>query len=511
MAINSETHNKESSARLRELISHKRERGELKSAVSLAKIGRRVVLQADRPLEKDEASRKAFELYLEFEPNDKDVQKALDELLKSTPKKSFNRHDLKANRSGEFSLNARERYGLVLVFCLLATGVAARFSDSSSDNSSLQQTTRNIEIDQTHSQESSIASSTISTTIVALPTPAPSIVQPVIATPAIVAAPIVSPPIIIRAVGDVVLGTNYPNEKLPDEEQQKRIIELSQSLVQADVAFGNLEGVLCDGGKPKKESKTGYYSFRMPASYAMILKDMGFNVVSVANNHSLDFGSDGLNSTIKALEAQSIKVSGASSTSAIVEVRKTKIAFLSYSYLSTFTRMDNEKQIAIDITNAKQQADLVFVSVHAGGEGESAAGTPETEEYFMNEYRGNVRKFAEFVIDAGASGVFGHGPHVIRPFEIYKQKPIFYSLGNFIGFRTLSTKGKLVQSIIAEVRFNADGTFLGAGIIPLKMDYVGIPSADYTFKTLTNLDGLLNENLDKQLPLLVLKMSNPAI
>lgn len=115
-------------------------------------------------------------------------------------------------------------------------------------------------------------------------------------------------PIIIRAVGDVVLGTDYPNAKLPDADQQKRIVELSQTLVHADVAFGNLEGVLADEGEPRKDSgKSGYYSFRMPTAYASLLKDMGFNVLSIANNHSLDFGREGLQSTVKALEAHAIK------------------------------------------------------------------------------------------------------------------------------------------------------------------------------------------------------------
>ena len=57
-------------------------------------------------------------------------------------------------------------------------------------------------------------------------------------------------------------------------------------------------------------------------------------------------------------------------------------------------------------------------------------------------------------IDAGASAVFGHGPHVVRPFELYRGKPVFYSLGNFVGYRSLSTQGKLAHSIVAEVRFS---------------------------------------------------------
>ena len=489
MAINSEASNKESSVRLRELISHKRQQGQLKSALALAKIGRRVVLQSEHTLGRDEASRKAFELYLEFEPNDQDVKQALDELLKSPLQKPVSQNLNKPNR---FFVQGLYAFAFFLSFSI--AGGFIYFSMKS--NAGVSQAESKVKVSeitiQSQQAQSSIQSLAVSSASSSL---------------AIGANPV---PIIVRAVGDIVLGTDFPKTTLPNAEQQKRIIELSQSLVRADVAFGNLEGVLADEGKPRKEmGKSGYYSFRMPRSYASILKDMGFNVLSIANNHSLDFGREGLQSTITALDAHSIKISGTpQSGAAVIDVRGTKIAFLSYSYLTHFTPMDNEKQIALDIANAKQQANLVFVSVHAGGEGEAAGGTPDAEEYFMNEYRGNIRKFSEFVIDAGASGVFGHGPHVIRPFEIYKQKPIFYSLGNFIGFRTLSTKGKLVQSIIAEVRFNPDGIFLGAGIIPLKMDNVGIPNIDYSVQTLNNLDDLLNEDLDKEPPLLLLKTNS---
>lgn len=490
MSTPSEAANKHSSVRLRELISHKRQQGQLQSALTLAKIGRRLVLQSEQALGKDEVSRKAFELYLEIEPKDHDVKTALAELLKTPQQKPVAQNAVKQK-----PFFTKGLYAVASVFCLTMLSGLTYFSMSSNAGDSLSpshtQTPKAvIQSQQVHSSIQSVnASSAISSA-----NSSQAIAQD-------------ATPIIIRAVGDVVLGTDYPNTKLPDADQQQRIVELSQTLVHADVAFGNLEGVLADEGEPRKDNgKSGYYSFRMPTAYASLLKDMGFNVLSIANNHSLDFGREGLQSTVKALEAHAIKISGTSqSSSAVIDVRGTKIIFLSYSYLTHFTPMDNEKQIALDIANAKQQASLVFISVHAGSEGESAGGSPEAEEYFMNEYRGNIRKFSEFVIDAGASGVFGHGPHVIRPFEIYKQKPIFYSLGNFIGFRTLSTKGKLVQSIIAEVRFNADGTFLSAGIIPLKMDNLGIPNVDYSVQTLNNLDDLLNEDLNKQPPLLLLK------
>lgn len=153
---------------------------------------------------------------------------------------------------------------------------------------------------------------------------------------------------------------------------------------------------------------------------------------------------------------------------------------------------------------------MVVVTVHGGKEGVAAAGAPSGDEYYMNEYRGDILKFSHLAIDAGASAVFGHGPHVVRPYEIYKDKPIFFSLGNFVGYRSLSTRGKLAHSIIAEVRFSPQGKLLGAGVIPLKLDRSGIPQADYSITNLDMLDGLLDEQLEKR-PVLQLAARAPAV
>jgi hypothetical protein len=93
----------------------------------------------------------------------------------------------------------------------------------------------------------------------------------------------------------------------------------------------------------------------------------------------------------------------------------------------------------------------------------------------------------------------------VRPYEIYKGQPIFFSLGNFVGYRSLSTSGMLANSIIAEVRFSPTGKLLGAGVIPLRLDKSGIPAADYSAANLSALDGLLAEQLEKR-PVLELAM-----
>lgn len=314
-------------------------------------------------------------------------------------------------------------------------------------------------------------------------------------------------PIVIRAVGDVVLGSNYPKQRLPGAADKQRIAALHQELRRADIVLGNLEGVLSDQGKSRKNTALpNLFTFRMPEAYAATLREMGFDVMSLANNHSMDFGEGGLQSTVNALKAQGIQPVGVPGAAiATIKIRNTTVAFLNYSYLPAFARIDDEQRIAAEIKQARAAASLVVVSVHGGKEGTIAIGAPDGDEYFMHEYRGDMLKFAHFAIDSGASAVFGHGPHVVRPYEIYKDKPIFYSLGNFVGYRSLSTKGKLAHSIVAEVRFSPQGQLLGAGIIPLKLDKSGIPAVDYSAASLQTLDALLDEQLEKR-PVLPLAM-----
>jgi poly-gamma-glutamate capsule biosynthesis protein CapA/YwtB (metallophosphatase superfamily) len=87
------------------------------------------------------------------------------------------------------------------------------------------------------------------------------------------------------------------------------------------------------------------------------------------------------------------------------------------------------------------------------------------------------------MIDAGADLILGHGPHVTRALELYKGKLIAYSLGNFMGYRTLSTAGELGQSLILDVKMTPQGDFVSGKIIPIELDRQGIPSVDNDFRS----------------------------
>ncbi len=442
----------ESSVALRALVQSKRLHGKLTEALILARMGSQAAKVKSATTVRDGVSRLALQRYLELMPEDEEVRKKLLSLPYFPP--------------------PRRLHGatwLLLGLIGIAGVVGAAFLRMNGAE-----------------------------------TPTPSIIT---ATPPNAD----STPIVIRAVGDVVLGSDYPEHRLPNTSDKQRIAALHRELRKADIVVGNLEGVLSDAGKSRKDiSKSGFFTFRMPTTYATTLREMGFDVLSLANNHSMDFGESGLESTVNALRTHGIAPMGVPTAEmAIITVRKTKVAFLNYSYLSTFTRMDDAPRIQTQIQQARAQADWVVVTVHAGKEGESAIGMPKGDEYFMNEYRGDLTQFAHLAINAGANAVFGHGPHVVRPYEVYQGKPIFYSLGNFVGYRSLSTKGKLAHSIVAEVRFDAQGKLLGAGIIPLRLDQSGIPVVDYSADNLQHLSSLLLERIDNR-PVLDIGISNPV-
>ncbi len=475
----------ESSAALRELIHSKRQKGQLTEALILARMGAQALQSVRREgadALPDDVSRLALLRYLALIPEDAQARQQLELLgpaqLQPVP--------------GPQSPSAPSRLRHLWPLSLLA--LAGLVSAASVHFNGLPQLLAPEPVNapaQPVQPVRPVAS--------VAPAPAASILAPLLSTPSAPPAQD-SAPIVIRAVGDVVLGSDYPQRHLPSASDKQRMAALRLELRHADIVVGNLEGVLSDKGPARKDaSKAGLFTFRMPTSYAATLRDMGFDVLSLANNHSMDFGAQGLESTLGALRANGIAPMGVPGAQrATLKIRNTTVAFLNYSYLPAFALLSDGERIRADIGQARSAADLVVVTVHGGKEGADAAGTPQGDEYFMHEYRGDLRKFAHLSIDAGASAVFGHGPHLVRPYELYRDKPIFYSLGNFVGYRSLSTQGKLANSIVAEVRLSPDGKLLGAGIIPLRLDRSGIPAVDYSADNVQTLSGLLLDKLEQR-------------
>ncbi len=296
----------------------------------------------------------------------------------------------------------------------------------------------------------------------------------------------ITPPVTvsIKAVGDIIPGTNFPYNKLP---QKKELLfeSVKSQLKGADILFGNFESTMTDYPYSSKGGGGGMlFAFRTPPSYAKILKDVGFNILNIANNHSYDFNEQGFKDTIKNIDSNGMKAVGKRDQIVYKNVKGVNFAFIGFSNYGEVHNSLLELKAGEEIVKkAKQKADIVVISVHAGAEGTGALNVRNKNEFFSGENRGNMILFSRTMIDAGADLILGHGPHVTRAMELYKGKLIAYSLGNFMGYRTLSTAAELGQSLILDVKMNPQGDFVSGKIIPIALNGQGIPSLDDDFRS----------------------------
>ena len=259
--------------------------------------------------------------------------------------------------------------------------------------------------------------------------------------------------ITIILVGDIMLdrGVEYMMKEYNDWRWP--FLKIAADLRKADLLFGNLEGPISDKG-----TKVGsIYSFRADPKAIEGLTFAGFNVLSLANNHAFDYGREALEDTFLRLKGAEINYVGAgfdekeAYSPVIKDIKDTKIGFLAYTNLGPeiwkateensgiawISENDLEK-IKKDIENAKSQADILIVSLHAG------------EEYQKTPTPFQI-EFSKAAIDAGADLVVGHHPHVIQRDELYKNGYIFYSLGNFVfdqSFSDQTMRGQMVKVLI---------------------------------------------------------------
>jgi len=258
--------------------------------------------------------------------------------------------------------------------------------------------------------------------------PAPALTLPAAVTPPSTLPVAKATEFRIAAVGDIMLGGSAAPEM--QKYGYDYPFELTAPLLkQAQIVFGNLEGPLTADG----ESTTAkQYLFRSPPDkVAPALARAGFNIVSLANNHSLDYGAQGLDDTRAALDKVGIRSIGAGRNLAearapvYMQVDDARVAFLAYSL--TFpeefwatpdkpgTAFGHEHFVRADIAAARAQADIVIVSFHWGQEGKT-----DLRDYQIN--------LAHAAIDAGAAAVLGHHPHILQGVEHYKDGMILYSL-----------------------------------------------------------------------------------
>ena len=226
--------------------------------------------------------------------------------------------------------------------------------------------------------------------------------------------------ITIAAVGDIMMGSPFPNDtRMPPNDGADLLKAVTPVLSAADIAFGNLEGPMVDGGVSSKCPPTSKmcFAFRMPTRYGKYLKAAGFDVMSLANNHAGDFGDIGRTSTRKVLDEQGIKHAGSDRetfTTAYLEAKGKKIYVIGFADNKITPNVNDLAMARQLVAQAKKKADIVIVSFHGGAEGTNSQHVPARTEIFAGEARGNLPLFAHTVIDAGADLVLGHGPHVLR-------------------------------------------------------------------------------------------------
>jgi hypothetical protein len=291
----------------------------------------------------------------------------------------------------------------------------------------------------------------------------------------------------IAAVGDMMIGTDYPHNHLPDDDGVAFLADVAPVLSAADITFGNLEGVLMEGGEPAKKcsNMNACYLFRSPPRYAQHYRDAGFDVMSLANNHARDFGEEGRDSSAAALSEVGVLASGREGTWSAITHGDLSVAFINYAVTKNSNMLLDYETAFATIASLSEEFDIVVVTFHGGAEGVDATHVPFGDEEYYGEPRGDVVKFARGAVDVGADLVIGHGPHVVRAMERYNGRLIAYSLGNFATYYGISVAGIKGIAPILTATLDGDGKFIRGEIVSTIQLRPAGPSIDPRDRALT--------------------------
>lgn len=237
--------------------------------------------------------------------------------------------------------------------------------------------------------------------------------------------------IVLAAVGDIMLSRDVERRMIAKKDWKYPFLQTAGITSEADITFGNLETAILPG----KSVSVNSFLFRTDPKALEGLGVAGFDVLSLANNHTMNFGRTGLESTLQNLDGAGIGHIGAGLNEAdiyapvIKEVDGVKIGFLAYTYAkeqprgsdgsvygTAYAKIDTMKG---QVTELAKSVDVVVVSMHMGEEYQTSPNAAQ-------------KNFARAAVDAGADLVVGHHPHVVETFEKYGEGAIIYSLGNFV-------------------------------------------------------------------------------
>ncbi len=289
--------------------------------------------------------------------------------------------------------------------------------------------------------------------------------------------------ITVVAVGDIMPGSFTPIPFIPAPTDQEIPTGIRHIIGQADVVFGNLEGALVADGlvpskcRPEAREARRCFEFGSPPYLVSFLKDAGFTVLSLDNNHAEDYGLEGYVLT-QGLLAQTGITAVPKRTPVTLAIRDLRVAVVPFGFSGRSFHISDVLTAQTVVADAARTADIVIVSFHGGAEGEDATRVHNAAETYFEEDRGNVMQFAHAVVDAGADLVVGHGPHVPRAIELYRDRLIAYSLGNFWTYGNISIKGVKGIMPLLRVTLNRDGTFVSGRIVSMRQRLPGIPELD---------------------------------
>jgi hypothetical protein len=294
-------------------------------------------------------------------------------------------------------------------------------------------------------------------------------------------------------VGDINLGTATLPDGIPPDSGRGLLVPARPSLA-GDLVVGNFEGVLADTGtstkclvkvpRPKGRrvrhrsqqpdsfvTRRNCYAFRTPTMLAPRLIEAGFTHMNLANNHANDLGPAGRASTEKILGSLGIRWYGPVGRISIDTVLRgdslTTVGLIGFTtYPFAYNLLDIERSAAV-VDSVRPLVDVLIVTFHGGAEGAKAIHTGEAAESLGSEPRGDLRRWARAVIDAGADAVIGHGPHVLRGMEFYRGRLIAYSLGNFLTYRGFNLSGPLGITGVLQLELTGEGRFRRAQLTPM--------------------------------------------
>ncbi len=287
----------------------------------------------------------------------------------------------------------------------------------------------------------------------------------------------------IAAAGDTMMGSELRRgaRGLAPGNGESLFAHVRHVFESADVAFLNLEGALADGLPQKKcrPDSVSCYAFRTPTRYAAALEAASIDVVSCANNHAMDLGVAGMESTMRALDKVGIAHAGRYGDTALLDVRGLSVAVVAAHFGSCCPNVNLVDEVAAAVRLADRRADVVVLSFHAGAEGARARHVTGRTEKAFGEWRGDAKKLARAAVDAGADLVIGHGPHVLRAMEVYRGRLIAYSLGNFMGYVQFGMGGGPGgTTVILDAELSANGVLVSARLHPVALDGKSVPRPD---------------------------------